>query len=104
MKTTDTVTYDASSAIVLATQAQQQLANAADFVIDSHMMFELASDDLKKVKALQKEVEGQRTGIVGPLNQAVKAVNDAGLFAFVATQPGNSPCLAHGTCSLASRR
>jgi hypothetical protein len=76
MKTTDTVTYDASSAIVLATQAQQQLANAADFVIDSHMMFELASDDLKKVKALQKEVEEKRTGITGPLNTAVKAVND----------------------------
>jgi hypothetical protein len=76
MKTTDTVTYDASSAIVLANQAQQQLANASDFVIDSHMMFELASDDLKKVKALQKEVEEKRTGITGPLNTAVKAVND----------------------------
>jgi hypothetical protein len=76
MKTTDTVTYDASAAIVLANQAQQQLANAADFVIDSHMMFELASDDLKKVKSLQKEVEEKRTGITGPLNTAVKAVND----------------------------
>lgn len=76
MKTTDTVTYDASAAIVLATQAQQHLANANDYVIDSHTMFELASDDLMKIKALQKDVEGKRTAITGPLNQAVKAVND----------------------------
>ena len=76
MKTTDTVTYDASAAIVLATKAQNALTNASDFVIDSHTMFELASDDLKQVKALQKEVEEKRTGITGPLNQAVKAVND----------------------------
>lgn len=76
MKTTDTVTYDASAAIVLATKAQNALTSASDFVIDSHTMFELASDDLKQVKALQKEVEEKRTGITGPLNQAVKAVND----------------------------
>lgn len=76
MKTQDTVTYDASAALVLATSAQKALANAVDYVIDSPMMFELASDDLKRVKALQKEVEEKRTGITGPLNLAVKAVND----------------------------
>ena len=76
MKTTDTVTYDASAAIVLATKAQNALTSASDFVIDSPTMFELASDDLKQVKALQKEVEEKRTSITGPLNQAVKAVND----------------------------
>lgn len=76
MKTTDTVTYDASAAIVLATKAQNALTSASDFVIDSHTMFELASDDLKQVKALQKEVEEKRTSITGPLNQAVEAVND----------------------------
>ena len=75
-KTQDTIAYDASSAIVLAGKAQSALANACDFVIDSHTMFELASDDLKQVKALQKEVEEKRTNITGPLNQAVKAVND----------------------------
>lgn len=75
-KTQDTVTYDASSAIVLATKAQNALASASDFVIDSHTMFELASDDLKQIKALQKDVEEKRTSITGPLNQAVKAVND----------------------------
>ena len=76
IETTNTVSYDASSAIVLATQAQSALASANDFVIDSHTMFELASDDLKQIKTLQKEVEEKRTSITGPLNQAVKAVND----------------------------
>lgn len=74
--TSQTVTYDSSAAIVLATRAQNALTSASDFVIDSQTMFELASDDLKQVKALQKEVEEKRTGITGPLNQAVKAVND----------------------------
>lgn len=76
IQTTNTVSYDASSAIVLAGKAQNALASASDFVIDSHTMFELASDDLKQVKTLQKEVEEKRTSITGPLNQAVKAVND----------------------------
>lgn len=75
-KTQDTIAYDASSAVVLAGKAQSALASASDFVIDSHTMFELASDDLKQVKGLQKEVEEKRTSITGPLNQAVKAVND----------------------------
>lgn len=75
-KTQDTLSYDASSAVVLAGKAQSALANASDFVIDSHTMFELAGDDLRQVKALQKEVEEKRTSITGPLNQAVKAVND----------------------------
>ena len=76
MKTTDTVTYDASAAIVLTTEAQKQLTNAKDYVIDSHTMFELASEDLMQVKALQKDVEAKRTAITGPINQAVKAIND----------------------------
>lgn len=76
MQTQDTITYDASAALVLANSAQKALANAVDYVIDSPTMFELASDDLKRVKSLQKEVEEKRTSITGPLNQAVKAVND----------------------------
>lgn len=76
MKTTDTLSYDASSAVVLSDKAQKALASASDFVIDSTTMFELASDDLRQVKTLQKEVEEKRTSITGPLNQAVKAVND----------------------------
>ena len=76
MQTQNTIHYDASSALVLTTKAQTALAGAAAYVIDSTTMFELASDDLKNIKALQKEVEDKRTSISGPLNQAVKAVND----------------------------
>ncbi len=76
IQTSNTVSYDASSAIVLATKAQNALTSASDFVIDSHTMYELASDDLMQIKTLQKEVETKRTNITGPLNQAVKAVND----------------------------
>lgn len=76
MKTQDTVTYDASAALILTSSAQSALTNATDYVIDSPAMFELAGDDLKRIKSLQKEVEEKRTGITGPLNQAVKAVND----------------------------
>lgn len=76
IKTQDSVTYDASAAIVLASKAQSALASASDFVIDSPTMFELAGEDLMQIKGLQKEVEAKRTSITGPLNQAVKAVND----------------------------
>ncbi len=76
IKTQDSVAYDASAALVLAGKAQSALDSACDFVIDSQTLFEVASDDLKQVKALQKEVEEKRTSITGPINQAVKAVND----------------------------
>lgn len=72
----NTITYDASAAVVLANRAEFAMRNATDFVIDSPEMFQIASDDLKMVKGLQKEVEDKRTSITGPLNQAVKAVND----------------------------
>jgi multidrug efflux pump subunit AcrA (membrane-fusion protein) len=72
----ETITYDASAALVLANRAEFAMRNASDFVIDSPEMFQIASDDLKLVKGLQKEVEDKRTSITGPLNQAVKAVND----------------------------
>ncbi|MCZ4315135.1 hypothetical protein O4H66_17145 [Comamonadaceae bacterium G21597-S1] len=70
------IQYDATAAIVLGQQAQRALSNAADFTVDSDDMLEVAAVDLRAVKALQKRVEEQRTSITGPLNQAVKAVND----------------------------
>lgn len=76
METQGTVKYDASAALTLTNQAQAALSGAADLVIDSPTMFEMASDDLMAVKALQKQVEAQRTAITGPLNAATKAVND----------------------------
>lgn len=74
--TQGTINYDASAALVLAGQAQTALAGAKDFIIDSNEMMEIAADDLRAIKTLQKKVEDQRTSITGPLNKAVKAVND----------------------------
>lgn len=74
--TQGSVAYDASDAVVLAGKAQRMLTNAQSFVIDSPTMYELAAADLQKVKGLAKDVEEKRTAITGPLNQAVKAVND----------------------------
>lgn len=70
------VEYDASTAVVLAGQAQAALESATELVIDSPTMYELASDELRNVKTLQKTVEEKRTAITGPLNAALKAVND----------------------------
>ena len=70
------VQYDASAAIVLTGQAQRALAGATDFTVDSDDMLEVAGEDLRAIKALQKNVEAQRTAITVPLNQALKAIND----------------------------
>lgn len=69
------VTYDTAPAVVLSHQAQAALASAKDIVIDSDEMFQIAGEELRNIKALAKSVEEKRTAIVGPLNQAVKAVN-----------------------------
>ena len=76
LKTQDTVSYDATAALTLTASAQTALKGAADYIIDSETMYELAADDLKHVKSLQKEVEEKRKTITVPLNAAVKAVND----------------------------
>lgn len=71
-----TIHYDAAPALALQNEAQRALAFANDLIIDSPTMLDAAGDDLKRVKGLQKDVEEKRTSITGPLNQAVKAVND----------------------------
>lgn len=75
-QTKGAVSYDASAAIVLTGQAQRALAGAEDFTVDSDEMLEAAADDLRAIKALQKNVEAQRTSITAPLNQVLRAVND----------------------------
>lgn len=74
--TKGSVAYDASDAIVLGGKAQRLLASAQGYVIDSPTMYELAADDLRSVKALAKVVEEKRTAITGPMNAALKAVNN----------------------------
>ncbi len=60
----------------LAGSAQRTLDGANSMVIDSHEMYQIAGDDLAGIKRRQKELEEQRTGIVKPLNEAVKRIND----------------------------
>ncbi|WP_256729676.1 hypothetical protein [Burkholderia pseudomallei] len=55
--------------------AQDALATAKSYVIDSPEMYQLAADELAQIKTLQKNVEKQRTDITGPMNAALKAVN-----------------------------
>jgi len=73
---TETVTIDTSSAAALNSQAQAALYSANDLVIDSPDMYAIAGSELQEIKALQKVVEERRTAITGPLNLALKNVND----------------------------
>jgi predicted phage tail protein len=75
-KTQGQLAYDASSAIAFTNQAQRALNAAADFAVDSPEMLDAAGEDLRAIKALQKRVEETRTSITGPLNQALRAIND----------------------------
>jgi flagellar biosynthesis GTPase FlhF len=60
----------------LTGRAQQALAFIRDFQIDSAETYGLAADELKAIKSKAKALEDQRTGITGPLNKVLKAVND----------------------------
>ena len=76
VQTKGAVQYDASAAIVFTGQAQRALTNASDFTVDSPDMLAMAGEDLQAVKALQKKVEEQRTSVTGPMNAALRAIND----------------------------
>lgn len=66
----------APDAAALNTRAQSALAMVNSMVIDSHETYELAADELKAIKSKAKTIEDQRTSITGPINKALKAVND----------------------------
>jgi colicin import membrane protein len=68
--------YDASESAVLGTQATAALTSAREFVIDSPEMFDLAAEELRQIKGLQKMVEEKRTAITKPLNDVLRSVND----------------------------
>lgn len=76
IETQSTLSYDASIAVTLATKAKSHMSSATGIIIDSPELLEMAGEDLRQIKALAKEVEEKRTAITGPLNKAVKAVND----------------------------
>lgn len=60
----------------LNNRAQSALTMVESMVIDSQETYDLAADELKAIKSKAKTLEDQRTGITGPINKALKAVND----------------------------
>lgn len=52
------------------------LETARSFVIDSPIMYEMAGDELKTIKAKTKELEERRKAITGPMDKAKKEVMD----------------------------
>lgn len=52
------------------------LETATTLLIDSPMMYEMAGDELKTIKAKAKELEEQRKSITGPMDVAKKRVMD----------------------------
>ena len=55
--------------------AERALKMAESWAITDDDSYALAADELTAIKAKQKALEELRTGITGPMNQALKAVN-----------------------------
>lgn len=72
----ETVTVATPDSVALTTAAQRSLDSARAMVIDSDAMYQCAAEDLAAIKKRAKDLEEQRTGIVKPLNEAVKRIND----------------------------
>ncbi len=64
------------NAAAMTSRAESALAMVQSMVVDSAETYELAADELKSIKARSKSIEEQRTSITGPINKALKAVND----------------------------
>lgn len=60
----------------LNTRAHAALTMVESMVIDSQETYDLAADELKAIKFKSTNLETQRTAITGPINKALKAVND----------------------------
>lgn len=66
----------APSGAELTASAKAALAMVDGFVIDSDTTYQLAGEELRSIKAKAKALEEKRTAITGPINSALKAVND----------------------------
>lgn len=60
----------------LSGRAQRALAFIREMTISSPDEYELAAEELRAIKARASKLEEQRTGITGPINKALKAIND----------------------------
>ncbi len=61
---------------VLMAPAQSMLELMESIEIDSDVMYEEAGTELQKIKRRASELDTQRKGLVGPLNETVKKIND----------------------------
>lgn len=60
----------------LSGRAQQALGFIQSMTIDSAETYGFAADELMAIKARANALEDQRTAITGPINKALKAIND----------------------------
>jgi hypothetical protein len=60
----------------MTASAQAALSMASEYKITCDESYQLAAEELTAIKAKQKLLEAQRTAITGPMNTALKAVND----------------------------
>lgn len=72
----ETITVATPDSAALTSNAQRALDSARTMIIDSDAMYQCAADDLAAIKKKAKDLEEQRTGIVKPLNESVKKIND----------------------------
>jgi hypothetical protein len=62
-------------AAAVSNRAQQALAFIEGFAVDSAETYGLAADELKAIKRRATDLETQRSGITGPINHALRAIN-----------------------------
>lgn len=60
----------------LTARAQSALAFIESMPVDSAESYSLAADELRAIKTRAKAIEDQRTGITGPINNALRAINN----------------------------
>lgn len=70
------LTINAPESAELLSQVNPMVSLAQNLKIDSDEMYAIASNELTPIKAKRKALEERRLEIVGPINQAVKSVND----------------------------
>lgn len=70
------VNIDTPNQEALTTQAQNVLAVAESFVVDSPTMYQLAGTELQQIKGGLKQLEEKRKSITKPLDEAKAAVMD----------------------------
>lgn len=66
------IQYDASVLPVFVQRANTMKIEAADYLVDSPAMAELASERLVQIATLKKQIEQARTDVAGPIHKAWK--------------------------------